>query len=133
MTIEDYDVVIALWRSTEGIGLSDADSRENIQSYLERNPGMSCVVLENGEIVGAGLCGHDGRRGYLHHLAVKEGFRTQGLGREMVGFCLGKLRAAGIGKCHLFAYRANDSGLAFWTAIGWHRRDDLLVVSKVIE
>jgi N-acetylglutamate synthase len=69
-SLDAYDAVLALWRQCEGIGLSQADSRENIQRYLERNPGMSFIATFNGTVVGAVLCGHDGRRGYIHHLAV---------------------------------------------------------------
>ncbi len=132
MTIEDYDEVISLWRASEGIGLSEADSRENIRLYLDRNSGMSCVTLEGAEVVGAALCGHDGRRGYLHHLAVKDSFRGRGLGRLMVDFCLERLRHEGITKCHIFVHRANEDGQGFWRAIGWQRRDDLLVTSRII-
>ena len=69
-TIDLYEEVIFLWNQCDGIGLSDADSRGSIKAYLERNPGMSFVASENGNIVGAILCGHDGRRGYIHHLIL---------------------------------------------------------------
>ena len=61
-TIDSYDDVIALWQQCDGIGLSSADSRENIHYYLERNPGMSFIATINESIVGAILAGHDGRR-----------------------------------------------------------------------
>ena len=83
MTSEDYDAVYALWQATEGLGLSDADSREAIARYLERNPGLSFIAVENEELLGTVLCGHDGRRGYLHHLAVARSHRGQGLGRRL--------------------------------------------------
>ncbi len=64
-TIDRYEDVITLWKETEGIGLSDADSNKNIQFYLERNPNMSFIAKDTeGTILGAVLCGHDGRRGY---------------------------------------------------------------------
>jgi hypothetical protein len=74
--LADYDTVLALWRSCEGIGLSDSDTREAIATYLARNPGLSLVATDaDGVIVGAVLGGHDGRRGYLHHLAVAPAHR----------------------------------------------------------
>lgn len=82
MTVQDYEEVLALWRSSEGIGLSDADSRENIARFLERNPGLSFVAYDGQELIGAVLCGYDGRRGYIHHLAVAESHRRRRLGRE---------------------------------------------------
>ncbi|TLN13669.1 N-acetyltransferase, partial [bacterium] len=70
MTIDDYDEIIELWKTTEGVGLSDADSRRGINLFLQRNPNLSVVARDEDKLVGAVLCGHDGRRGYLHHLAV---------------------------------------------------------------
>src|SRR5262245_45720906 len=64
MSMDDYAQVVELWRTTEGIGLSDADSESGVDSFLLRNPGMSAVChAPSGELVGAVLCGHDGRRG----------------------------------------------------------------------
>ncbi len=127
--IEDHAAAIALWQATEGIGLSASDSRENIAAYLERNPGMSFVALNGRTLIGAVLGGTDGRRGYLHHLAVDPGYRGRGIGRDLVAHGLDAARQAGVPKCHLFLFRANRSGRAFWEHIGWTPRSDLEVVS----
>ena len=128
--IEFYDQVVELWRRCEGIGLSGADSPENIGAYLRRNPGMSFVAIGGGEVVGAALSGHDGRRGYIHHLAVRPQWRGHGVGRELVDRCLQALAEAGIQKCHLFIYADNEEGMAFWRSVGWRPREELVVVSK---
>ena len=96
MTIDNYNEVIALWNVSENVGLSRADERENIKSYLARNPAMSFVAKDNGEIIGAALCGHDGRRGYLHHLAIAESYRKKGIGRKLAERCMESLKNAGI-------------------------------------
>ena len=132
LTMNDYDEVIALWRATPGIGLSDADSREEIAGYLTRNPGLSFVAREDGRLVGAVLCGSDGRRGYLHHLAVRPDARRQGIGQALVESCLDGLRSAGIHKCHIFVYAGNKEGQAFWDRTGWKLRTDLVIMSKDI-
>ena len=133
LTIAAYDDVLALWRQCEGIGLSEADSRENIQAYLQRNPGMSFLATADGAVVGAVLCGHDGRRGYLHHLAVDPRFRRHGIGRQLVDRCLGALQQAGIQKCNLFIFNRNRDGIAFWKDVGWTPRTDISVISKSVE
>ena len=125
-----YDEVLALWRRCEGIGLSGADSREAMAAYLERNPGMSFVALADGKAVGAILCGHDGRRGYVQHLAVDLRWRRRGMARQLVDRCLDVLKAAGIQKAHIFIFTENESGRAFWESIGWGYRTDIRVVSK---
>ena len=123
--IEDYDGVIALWRRTEGVGLNESDTRRAIAAYLRRNPRLSFVAEQNGRIIGAVLCGHDGRRGYLHHLAVSKRHRFRGIGRQLVNACLAKLRKAGIQKCNIFIFASNAAGMKFWTRTGWKLRGEL--------
>ena len=127
--ISDHAAAVQLWQITEGIGLSASDSPENIAAYLERNPNMSFVAFSGEALVGAVLSGTDGRRGYLHHLAVDPAWRGLGIGRQLVAHCLQALRRAGLPKCHLFLFRANRSGRQFWEHIGWSLRSDLDVVS----
>jgi ribosomal protein S18 acetylase RimI-like enzyme len=128
-TIQDYEAAYALWQAAEGIGLSEADERHNIAYFLRRNPGLSIVAEENGKIVGALLCGSDGRRGFLHHLAVAPGHRRAGIGRELVTRCLAELAAIGMRKCHIFVLQENAEGKRFWQRIGWEERTTLLVMS----
>jgi N-acetylglutamate synthase len=133
LDIEDYDLVINLWKTTEGVGLSDADSKDNINMFLQRNPGLSLVAEYGGELVGAILCGHDGRRGYLHHLAVRQDQKLKGIGSELVKKSLKQLRAIGIKKCHIFVFQDNVQGIKFWTKQGWETRQDLHIMSAHTE
>ncbi|HXB01570.1 MAG TPA: GNAT family N-acetyltransferase [Opitutaceae bacterium] len=132
MTPADYDAVLALWQASEGIGLNESDTREAIAAYLARNPGFSLVVEIEGVIVGALLGGHDGRRGYLHHLAVSNPHRRRGIGRTLVDESLARLRAHGIPKCNIFLFANNAAGRAFWLREGWAPREDLVLVQKAI-
>ena len=131
-TIRDYEAAYALWQSAEGIGLSEADSRENIAAYLSRNPGTSFVAEASGRLVGAVLCGSDGRRGYLHHLAVAPDCRRAGIGRALVDRCLDALGQQGMRKCHIFVIAGNEDGKRFWTRVGWEERTTLVVMSRDI-
>jgi putative acetyltransferase len=123
--IEDFDAVIALWRRTEGVGLNESDTRLAITAFLRRNPRLSFVAEQGGRIIGAVLCGHDGRRGYLHHLAVSKRHRRRGIGRLLVNACLAKLRKAGIQKCNIFIFANNAAGMKFWAHTGWSLRTEL--------
>ncbi len=129
-TMEDYDGAIALWRASEGIGLSDADLAENLARYLERNRGLSFVAYEGARLVGAVLCGHDGRRGYLHHMAVAPEYRRRNVGQRLAEKCLRGLKANGFSRCHLFVHRDNHAALAFWRRTGWFDRTDLVMMSR---
>lgn len=126
MIIEDYPAVKALWQSIRGFGIrSIDDSAEGVARFLARNPGISVVAERGGEIVGAILCGHDGRRGCLYHVCVKESCRRQGIGKAMVVFCMEALKKEHINKVSLIAFTKNDVGNAFWKEIGWTKREDL--------
>ncbi len=126
MKITDYDDVAGLWHSIKGFAMrSIDDSREGVEKFLERNPQLSTVAAEDGHIVGAILCGHDGRRATLYHVCVEEPYRKRGIGKAMVVRCMKALQQEGINKVALIAFTHNDVGNAFWKEIGWTKRDDL--------
>ena len=126
MKIEDYDNVFALWKTIKGFGIRSVDdSREGIERFLKWNPGLSVVAEVEGTIVGAILCGSDGRRGCLYHVCVHKDFRRQGIGKSMVVWCMEKLKELQINKVSLIAFTKNDVGNAFWKEIGWTKREDL--------
>ena len=132
-TIDAYEEVYSLWEACGGIGLSSADSRPSIKMYLERNPGLSLIAYAGRTVVGTILCGHDGRRGYIHHLAVLPEYRRQGIGRLLVDKSIAALQLSGIQKCHLFIFHDNIGGIEFWRKVGWTYRQDIGVISKNIE
>jgi len=129
MTMEDYPQAIRLWESTPGIGVSSADQADKMARFLERNPGMSFIARVGGRLVGTVLCGHDGRRGYLYHMAVREKYRRMGIAMKLGEACMAALRKAGIEKCHILVYSANSGGLSFWKETGWIQRDELTILS----
>jgi len=127
--LDDYADALQLWQSTPGVGLSDADSRDNIALFLARNPGSSFVARDGNELVGTILGGHDGRRGLIHHLTVAPTVRRQGLGQKLVKMTLVALKEAGIQKCHLVMFRDNAAARAFWSRIGAEERVTLALFS----
>lgn len=126
MKIEDYDEVYHLWKRIRGFGIrSMDDSKEGIDRFLKRNPTTSVVAEEDRKIVGAILCGHDGRRGCLYHVCVDEAFRRHGIGKAMVVKTMEALKEEQINKVCLIAFTSNDIGNAFWNTIGWTKREDM--------
>jgi ribosomal protein S18 acetylase RimI-like enzyme len=128
MTVADYDEVMSLWNSCAGVRATE--TREELTRILARNPALSCVVRDNGKIIAAVLCCHDGRRGYLYHLGVAEGHRRQGIAQAMVDRSLTLLQELQIARCTLFVVTDNESGIAFWKHTGWRERIDLRAMAK---
>jgi ribosomal protein S18 acetylase RimI-like enzyme len=117
--IDDYDKAVALWNLAEGVEVAEGDSKEEIRTYLLRNPGLSRVSEANGTVVGAVLCGHDGRRGLIYHLAVAPAYHGKGIGKRLVRECVMHLRATGIVRALIFVAGDNAGAHSFWRRIGW--------------
>lgn len=130
-TPNDYEAAYQLWVNTPGMGLNMTDdSREGVLRYLQRNP-TTCYVAEDAdEIVGTILAGHDGRRGFIYHLAVHPKTRRTGIGTDLTEKALEALRKEGIHKVALVVFSGNASGNAFWERLGFTRRDDLTYRNK---
>lgn len=118
MTPEDIPAAVALWQATPGVRLRADDEPGPLAAFLARNPGCSFVASAAGELVGVGLAGHDGRRAAIYHLAVASDRRRGGVGRALVGACLAAVRAAGVGRCHVFVLADNAAAVAFWQRLG---------------
>jgi len=127
MKVEDWQQMINLWQTTEGIGLGRSDTIEGLERFLNRNKGMSFVCEIDGKIVATIMCGHDGRRGFIYHLAVAKNFRSQGIGKRLVEKALQELRMQGIHKCHIFVMKDNEKGKDFWSKVGFQKRSDIEV------
>lgn len=133
MTIADYEKVYALWLNTPNMGLNNLDdSREGIAKYLARNPNTCFVAEADGKIIGVILCGHDGRRGYIHHTAVAGDEQRQGVGTALVDAAMDALRGEGINKAALVVFGKNENGNTFWEKHGFTLRADLNYRNKAI-
>ena len=132
-TLDDYEAIYALWLSTPGMGLNDIDdSRSGIEKYLKRNPNTCFVAETNGSIAGVILSGHDGRRGYIHHMTVSNANRNQGIGSALLDSALQALQGEGISKVALVVFKRNEIGNSFWESKGFCVREDLVYRNKAL-
>ena len=117
--ISDYDAALELWERVEGLEIAEGDDRESVASFLARNPGLSRVATDGATLIGVTLCGHDGRRGYIYHLAVDPAYRARGLGKRLMKECLNGLRQAGLKRALILVADDNPGGRKFWRRYGW--------------
>ena len=129
MTIADYEEIYEMWQITTKRALSEADEKSQIQRYLERNKGLSQVAVIDGKIVGTVLAGHDGRQGFIHHMAVMPEYRRHHIGQKLAQTAVEKIKAEGIAEVYIFSYRDNSVGQSFWRNFGFEKRDDVFVFS----
>ncbi len=133
MILSDYDDIYALWTNTESIGLRSLDdSKKGISAFLKRNPSTNFVAIDNNKIVGAILCGHDGRRGYIYHTVVEFDYRNRGIATQLIDFAISALQKENITRVCLNVMESNNNGQQFWTHRGWEKKDFLGFYSKSI-
>ena len=133
MTINDYEQLFELWINTPNMGLRSLDdSKEGISCFLKRNPNTSFVAYEGGRLIGAILCGHDGRRGYIYHTVVLPAYRGRGIASDLVKSSVAALQEEGITRVCLNVMETNEQGKKFWIRNGWERKDFLDFYSKSI-
>ena len=126
MTMDDFEQVHNLWMEISGFGIrSIDDSKEGVERFIRRNPTTSMVAEMAGRIVGAILCGHDGRRAGLYHVCVREAYRKHGIGQKLVERCLEALKKEKISKVNLIAFKKNEVGNRFWQNLGWKYCDNV--------
>ena len=133
MTINDYEELFELWQNTANMGLRSLDdSKEGISCFLKRNPNTNFVVYEDGQLVGAILCGHDGRRGYIYHTVVLPDYRRRGIASSLVESAIAALQKEGITRVCLNVMETNEQGKKFWISKGWEKKRFLGFYSKSI-
>lgn len=124
MTMDDYEELADMWMKMPNMGLRSLDdSREGIGRFLKRNPETSFAAWEDHRLVGAILCGHDGRRGYIYHTAVLPAYRGRGIASLLTGRAEEALRGEGISRVCLNVMESNEDGKRFWTDRGWEKKD----------
>ena len=126
--LQDYDGAIALWNGVEGVEICEGDSRAEIAEYLKRNPGLSRVAEADGKIVGVALCSHDGRRGWIYHLAVAPAYRRQQVGKLLLDDCVNGLRTLGLKRAIILVAGDNPDGHQFWLRNGWEDIDGAIAM-----
>ena len=134
MQNSDIQAVLLFWREMDGVHLhsNGEETYDAICSYLHRNPHLSFIAVCESEIVGAVMCGHDRRRGYLNHLGVSPEYRYRGIAKELLNRVEIELRKNGIYKEALFVLCENTSAQAFYEHMGWKEETIVKIYAKVI-
>jgi|GEM_PF-3359941 len=117
----DIDQVLKLWSDIFGSSfLESSVTKNDLIEYLRKNPEASSVACNGeGKVIGALLCGNDGVRGFIYHIAIYEEYRVNEIKKSMLDRSLKKLREVGIKTGFIFTQKYNhDTDVAF-NSIGW--------------
>jgi predicted N-acetyltransferase YhbS len=93
ITIDDYPNLISFWK--DNYLLTPLDEYERIELFLNKNPNLSILAEEHGDIIGTVLASFDGRRGALQKIVVSRKHRGKGIGQTLVKAAVKRLEDAG--------------------------------------
>ena len=97
---DDHGACLALWGLCDGVAVRMWEDATGLARLIDRNPSMSWAAEYAGRLVGTVLCGHDGWRGWLHHVAVDPAWRRRGIATAMVSRAQSELARANVGCTH---------------------------------
>ena len=120
MTVNDHKRLIPFWK--EHYFYSSMDELPSFTLFLDKNPDLSFVVEDSGEIIGTVLGSFDGRRGYIQKLVVHKEKRRQGIGQKLLETVIQKLISMGIAYIPIASEPEN---IAFYEKMNFKRASSI--------
>ncbi|TXT60068.1 MAG: Acetyltransferase YpeA [Promethearchaeota archaeon] len=130
LSINDYDRILEIWKETE-LSVGSSDTKKGVERMIKRNPNLCFICKIDETIVGVVMGGFDGRRGYVHHLAVDLEYQNQGVGKLLMDKLIKQFKKKQVHKVHLFIEKRNIEVINFYKNLGWNLRDDLIMMSYI--
>jgi ribosomal protein S18 acetylase RimI-like enzyme len=128
---DDYDRLVALW---EASGLpyraEGRDRRQSIEREIDGPCSVFLVAEIDGQMVGAVLGTHDGRKGWVNRLAVARGHQRRGIGSRLVEELTKRFEDCGIGIVACLVEDWNPASMRFFEALGFVAHPECVYYSK---
>ena len=115
---DDTEVVVALWDAC-GLLRPWNDPRRDIARKVAEQPELFLVAEDGGVVVGAGMAGYDGHRGWVNYLAVQPELQGSGLGRAFMDEFERLLTERGCPKVNVQVREGNEQVLGFYASLGY--------------
>lgn len=115
-------MTVALWNDV-GLTRPWNDPQHDFDRALVGATSTVLGVLQDDELLGTAMVGHDGHRGWVYYLAVARAHQRQGLGARLMRAAEEWLRARGAVKVQVMVRRTNDSVVTFYETIGYETSD----------
>ncbi len=113
-----FGEAIRLWQDC-GLTRSWNDPREDLDRAVRGPASTVLACVQDGRLVGTAMVGHDGHRGWVYYLAVRDDVRRSGVGRELMAACEQWTAARGVPKLQLMVRTGNEPVLAFYERLGY--------------
>ena len=125
---EDFDAVVALWRSCDLLRPHHDPAREI--AFVKGAPNAELLLAFEGErLAGSIQLGHDGHRAWMYRLAVEPGLRGRGFGRALVTRAEDWALARRMPKLMFMIRDGNETVARFYRQLGFEE-EPRMVMSK---
>ncbi len=123
---DDTEAVVALWEAC-GLLRPWNDPRRDIARKVAEQPELFLVAEQPDQpehddertVVGVGMAGYDGHRGWVNYLAVRPDLQGSGLGRAFMAEFERLLTERGCPKVNVQVREGNEQVLGFYASLGY--------------
>jgi ribosomal protein S18 acetylase RimI-like enzyme len=132
LTLQDYDRWMAVWQKA-GLSTVRPEGRDSRAAFARQLAGGTHTVMGlrvDGELVGAVLATHDGRKGWINRLAVLPEHRRKGHAGRLVAAAEQVLREQGMTVIAALIEPENEESLVLFQELGYVEHPGLHYVSK---
>lgn len=115
----DVPEVMALWEQARSGHASTSDRIDDVERLIADSPAALLVAEREGEIVGVLIAGWDGWRGNMYRLAVRDGYRREGIGSALTRAAEDYLRSCGARRVTALVAFEDEVAAGFWDSAGY--------------
>ncbi|HET7829009.1 MAG TPA: GNAT family acetyltransferase [Candidatus Limnocylindrales bacterium] len=116
------EAIVALWEAA-GLTRPWNDPRADLARALDGPSSTVLVGHEDGDLVATAMVGHDGHRGWVYYVAVREDARGLGYGTTIMRAAEDWLRQRSVPKVQLMVRGDNAGAAGFYEALGYEPND----------
>ena len=110
---------MALWQDVFGYEAAHSAPDLVIEKKIAADDGLFFVAISQQSVVGAGMAGYDGHRGWVYSMAVLRAHRKKGIGSALLAFAERRLSSLGCLKINLQIMEGNEAVQQFYQANGY--------------
>jgi ribosomal protein S18 acetylase RimI-like enzyme len=131
LRFDNYDSIISLW---DKAGLSyrpkGRDSREGMKKEFENAPELILGAYEGEKLIGVIIGSDDGRKGWIHRLAVLPDYGRKGVASQLIEAVESVLRKRGRRIICTLIEDWNEGSLDLFKKTGYVKHEDIFYLSK---
>lgn len=113
---------VSLWQQC-GLTRPWNDPLMDLQRAMRGPDSTVLACMRDGRLLATAMVGHDGHRGWVYYLAVREAERGHGLGRTLMTSCEQWVGARGIPKLQLMVRTGNEAVRSFYARLGYEENE----------